>query len=301
MVKYCENKSDCRRKIQLQYFGEVFDPRLCKNSDTVCDNCSSGALIKLDITAMSKNIIAGVTRLSQRSRITQKNFTILHLVDILRGMKNKKVIESEWNSDPLYNSAGRFNATDCGRILKKLVIEGFLWEDMVVSKDGMAMAYVKLGPRANLISNGGQKIELDVPAPKTLQMDRQETEEEDDQLKKLEEDCFDSLKDAISRTFPDLKSCFAALPAECFQEIAKKLPSSEGEMMDIDQMTEIRFRKYGETLLAVCDQFLEKRMVYLQDKQMAEMLNKEEAGQFSDGAALSGMSSGGGYGSGRSR
>jgi bloom syndrome protein len=41
MVAYCENKADCRRAQLLQYFGELFDTKLCKQSpETACDNCS---------------------------------------------------------------------------------------------------------------------------------------------------------------------------------------------------------------------------------------------------------------------
>jgi hypothetical protein len=31
---------------QLEYFGEVFDSRLCRTSDTACDNCRRGAQVK---------------------------------------------------------------------------------------------------------------------------------------------------------------------------------------------------------------------------------------------------------------
>ena len=45
MVAFCDNKTDCRRALQLQYFGEQFDRQLCRaNTDTVCDNCSSQVL-----------------------------------------------------------------------------------------------------------------------------------------------------------------------------------------------------------------------------------------------------------------
>lgn len=40
MVAYCENTTDCRRAVQLNYFGEIFDRRICiSNKSTVCDNC----------------------------------------------------------------------------------------------------------------------------------------------------------------------------------------------------------------------------------------------------------------------
>ena len=39
MVKYCKNSSDCRRGMQLQFFGETFDRRNCGSGGCICDNC----------------------------------------------------------------------------------------------------------------------------------------------------------------------------------------------------------------------------------------------------------------------
>lgn len=40
IVSYCENKADCRRSVQLNYFGEQFNDDLCiSNKETACDNC----------------------------------------------------------------------------------------------------------------------------------------------------------------------------------------------------------------------------------------------------------------------
>jgi len=42
MVSYCENKLDCRRGQQLEYFGEYFDKALCgEYPGAACDNCTA--------------------------------------------------------------------------------------------------------------------------------------------------------------------------------------------------------------------------------------------------------------------
>ena len=41
--------------------------------------------------------------------------------------------------------------------------------------------------------------------------------EKEDQLARLEDECFEALKEAVTREYPDLKSCFSALPSECYQ------------------------------------------------------------------------------------
>lgn len=40
IVRFCENKTDCRRSLQLNYFGELFKRENClADPDTACDNC----------------------------------------------------------------------------------------------------------------------------------------------------------------------------------------------------------------------------------------------------------------------
>ena len=48
MVAFAENRTDCRREMQLNYFGEIYDSKLCsKNLASACDNCL-GEVCKFD-------------------------------------------------------------------------------------------------------------------------------------------------------------------------------------------------------------------------------------------------------------
>lgn len=287
MVRYCENKTDCRRTIQLQYFGETFDSLNCRNSDTVCDNCKSGDHRKEDVTDFAKKVAEAVERLNMRARYDQKNFTVNHLVDIMRGSKNKKVLSCEWNKDPLYNSAEKLASEDCNRIVRMLVMQKVLYENLQINREGMASAYVKPGPKIQLLKSGQMKIEIDVQNARKRSVftnNSVDNVETDETLKQIEEACFEELKRQIMLYFPDLKSCFSALPSECYQEIARKLPRTNKDMLEIEQMTETRFEKYGEILLEVCRQFYQKRQDYLQDKQHAQMLERQEDEEFDNAA-----------------
>ena len=70
------------------------------------------------------------------------------------GSKCQKVVSTGWDSDPLYGKATHLTALEANRILKKLILEGFLWEELVVNKDCGASAYLKLGPKAPKLFSG---------------------------------------------------------------------------------------------------------------------------------------------------
>ena len=80
----------------------MFDPRNCKSSGATCDNCRKGPQEIKDITDFSRKLVEIVARLAMKTKFTEKNFTVNHLVDILRGSKNKKILSSGWNNDPGY-------------------------------------------------------------------------------------------------------------------------------------------------------------------------------------------------------
>ena len=100
MVRYCENIGDCRRMQQLRYFGEVFDTSKCRHMrNTMCDNCQvmeKASIEKVDITDLARSVVEAAQRLSLN------NITLNNLVDIWRGSKAAKIIQSGWNEDPLY-------------------------------------------------------------------------------------------------------------------------------------------------------------------------------------------------------
>ena len=237
-------------------------------------------------------------------RYDQRNFTVNHLVDVIRGSKNKKVLSSEWNRDPIYNSASsRFSAGDSNRLVRHLVLQTYLREELVVTRDGMASAYLRTGPKAATLTSGilDEKVVLDVQAPKRASIggsassSATNSQDNDAFLQKLEEECFDLLKVRVLQDHEHLKSAFTALPSECYQEIAARLPRSKAEIMDVDQMTEARFAKYGEGLLEICEQFYGRRQEYLKTKTAEYQRRREEMRDFASSSPAQSESSSSGY------
>ena len=121
-----------------------------------------------------------------------------------------------WDSDPLYGKATHLTALEANRIIKKLILEGFLWEELVVNKDCGASAYLKLGPKATkLLAGEAGRIFHQVQVKKTSQ-ERTEVrlvlsalsvlylssaqtrlEEADSRLVDIQEECLDTLKKVV--------------------------------------------------------------------------------------------------------
>ncbi|MEM8807176.1 MAG: DNA helicase RecQ [Cyanobacteria bacterium P01_G01_bin.38] len=79
IINYTES-AICRRKIQLNYFGEPFDGN-CGN----CDNCLNPPPVE-DWTIEAQKFLSCVARCRER-------FGITHIIDVLRGSRKKRIVE----------------------------------------------------------------------------------------------------------------------------------------------------------------------------------------------------------------
>jgi RecQ family ATP-dependent DNA helicase len=88
VIQYCENKSDCRRKQVLAYFGETFEAENCRQK---CDNCQSGAkFTPLDVTELAVEAVKLVKSLHEFG----ESITLKYCVDVFRGSRAAKIVQS---------------------------------------------------------------------------------------------------------------------------------------------------------------------------------------------------------------
>ena len=161
-----------------------------------------------------------------------------------------------------------------------MVSEKLIREEIETNAYG-AVTYLKLGINSHKFLNDFSKeIFFIITQSKIREMEPTAEEDVDnagdEELKRIEDDCFTELKTAISSNFPELKSVYSAMPVTVYREIAQNLPDNNTQLLEIDQMTQIRVNKYGGVLLEVCKRFKEKKMAYLKDKLVAEHLARDD-------------------------
>ncbi|MGV0108565.1 DNA helicase RecQ [Nostoc sp. DSM 114160] len=112
MIDYAEG-TDCRRTIQLGYFGERF-PGNCGN----CDNCRHPKPVQ-DWTIEAMKFLSCVARCKER-------FGMLHIIDVLRGAKKDKIIQYEHDKLSTYG-IGKDRTVDEWRMLgRSLLHQGLI-------------------------------------------------------------------------------------------------------------------------------------------------------------------------------
>lgn len=154
MIQYCENKTDCRRVQVLQYFNEHFHRKGCHDG---CDNCQSDAQFQMkDFSHHAKTIINLVRQLSER------DYTLLHCVDIYRGSRSKKVVGAGHDELSEFNGGSDLDRGDVERIFYHLVAQDALEEYNKTNSQGFTSQYIKLGRKYREFVSGRSKLEFQV-------------------------------------------------------------------------------------------------------------------------------------------
>ncbi|KAB7499389.1 Bloom syndrome-like protein [Armadillidium nasatum] len=281
MVAYCENKTDCRRAQLLNYFGEIFDREDCRKSvATMCDNCRThDAFIKVDVTKEARLFIQGVCQLCRGGRWTN-SYTLTHIIDIFKGSENKKIIECGHNNNPLHGAGRGWSRNDAERLGRRLVLEGYLMEELVLNRDDIANAYVRPGEKSSqFLNDPNAKIEFEIMKTNketSKESVREETNEEKE-LKQLESLCHQQLVDAVKKLAAErgVRHTNAINPV-ALRIMARTLPDSEEEMRKVPHITQANFEKYGQVLLDVTQGFAAQKLV-LQTEIRDEAAFKEES------------------------
>lgn len=158
--QFCQSLTECRRTNILKYFGEHFDPKLCRGS---CDNCQRTPAHLVDMTTMAKHLVSMVKLLSEQS--TSSHYTRSYLMAVFRGSM-KKDIKDHGHHHNLYHGRGaQYSDDEVMRLMDHLLTERVLTEfGKRVGFQRFPNYYIKLGPRASALLQGHLSIELDMPS-----------------------------------------------------------------------------------------------------------------------------------------
>ncbi|XP_014480193.1 PREDICTED: Bloom syndrome protein homolog isoform X2 [Dinoponera quadriceps] len=259
MVAFCENTTDCRRSLQLNYFGEIFNREQCTtNKATACDNCrSKEEITKLDVTEDAKAIMKAVRDITNRKTC---NLTLVLLTDIFKGSDLKKIRESGLAQHPLYGRGKQWKRGDIERLLRHMVLKEYLHESMYINNE-IACAYVKIGPKASeLMTKDDVKIQIPMrssdKSTSGVATVSTVTKKVDIIIKELQDRCYGELMSIIRGIAGALDvSASSIMNMVAVRVMSQRLPETEEAMLQIPHVTRANFVKYGKALLDITQKY----------------------------------------------
>jgi ATP-dependent DNA helicase RecQ len=111
----------CRRPLLLHYFGEETAETTCG----FCDNCTAQADVRpqMDVTEAAQKFLACMLR-------TGEVFGASHIIDVLRGSQNRKVIDRRHDTLPMYGAGKEHSAAQWRTYVQQWLQQQLLEQDM---------------------------------------------------------------------------------------------------------------------------------------------------------------------------
>jgi ATP-dependent DNA helicase RecQ len=237
IVRFAEDELICRRKPLLAYFGESYLTDNCSN----CDNCTSAPTSLTDITVYAQKFLSCVKRADEK-------FGANHIVDILLGSKNEKIIR--WGHDKLstYNIGAELTKKQWMHIARQLTSMGYLKEAEYHT--------LKLTPKAMEMLKKREPVFGVVQEAERVIIKGQRTEVE------YNRELFEILR-AKRKELADSERVppYVVFSDKALVEMAAYYPQSESAMMKITGVGKVKFKQYGELFMGMIKSFCEKNNI----------------------------------------
>ena len=236
IVRYAEDERVCRRKPLLNYFGESFETDNCSS----CDNCTSAPTPLTDITIYAQKFLSCVKRADEK-------FGAGHIVDILLGSKNEKVLRWEHDKLSTYGIGTELTKKQWMHIARQLLTMGYL------SQEGEYHT-LSLTPRALEALRRRESI-LGVV---------QEAERAKKDEKRKDEIEYNSALFALLRQKRKEMADEAGVPPyvifsdKTLVEMAAYYPQTITSLLNISGVGQVKLRQYGQPFLDVIVPYCEK-------------------------------------------
>ncbi|XP_004519642.1 Bloom syndrome protein homolog [Ceratitis capitata] len=285
IVGYCENVTDCRRAQQLDYFGEHFTSEQClERRETACDNClKKQSYQEINVLEQSRKVARAVKDIcGGRAR-----FTLLYIADVLKGSLIKRIVESGHDKTPHHGAFKEWDKTDIQRLMRKMVLEGYLREELIFSND-IPQSYIYLGPKIQTLMQESVTLKFAISRKESSKRalpgfssgivvsTSKTTSAGSTQLRSIYERCYADLLD-LCRTIAAARSVTMAsiMNMQALKAMSEALPESETDMLSIPHVTKANFDKYGGKMLEITRNYAAEKLCLLMDLEDAHLLSQK--------------------------
>ncbi|TVU33484.1 hypothetical protein EJB05_25306 [Eragrostis curvula] len=266
MVSYCENDMDCRRLLQLVHFGEMFDPLHCGKT---CDNCLK------DLRWIERDVTPTARQLVELVKMTRPPCSSSHILEVFRGSVSQNVKKHSHHTLSLHGAGKQLAKGEAARILRHLVTERILSEDVKKSDNmyGSVTSVLKVNyTEVGDLCSGKRRIVLKFPtpenAPKMGKLDEssvprinkivQQQDEVDENVASVLYDALHSLRREILKECGEGFRAYHIFRNETMKEISSRVPRTKEELLEINGIGKEKLKKYGDRVLATIEDFLSK-------------------------------------------
>nr|WP_288524069.1 DNA helicase RecQ [uncultured Romboutsia sp.] len=224
----------CYRKNILNYFGETFLED-CNN----CSNCLNEGEV-VDKTLDAQKVISCIARM-------KRSFGATMIIDVLRGSKNKKVLDLGFDTLTTYGIMKNYSNEDLKTFINTLVSHGFL--DVVEN----------IGPRGSFPT-----IKLNEQSLKVIRQEIKVEFKEDKVTKSryVENELYEmlvSLRSEIAKE--EGIAPYMVFGDATLKNMASVYATNKEEMLNISGVGQIKYERYGKRFEDIIEKYIEEKNI----------------------------------------
>jgi len=236
MLGLCELTS-CRRQALLAYFGEILE-KPCGN----CDNCINPPET-WDATIAAQKALSCIYR-------THERYGAHYIIDIITGKDDERIQRNGHDKLSTFDIGGEHTGVEWRGIFRQLIAHGYL------ATDTEGYGVLKLTPKAWPLlkrSETPQTVmlrKLRKVAKTKKRKIATATRAVMQTLSTQDQAMFEGLRELRSRLAREQNvPPYVIFPDKTLSEMASVKPVSEGQMLDISGVGEVKLSRYGEAFL----------------------------------------------------
>jgi len=220
---------DCRHQNIAAYFDDIIE--VCTDK---CDNCINPHHDKVDITTKAQMFLSGIYRTNQR-------FGQAYVIDVLRGSKVQKILDNNHDKLGVYG-------------IGKEESRGY-WEQ--VAERLMELGALDRGEFRELVLTGVGKAILTGKTPVDIREARLKIEAKKESFKSKtmidNPEVFEVLRELrTTLAKEENKPAYVIFSDKSLNDMASRLPQTQEEMLDVNGVGDVKYERYGEQFLALC-------------------------------------------------
>ncbi len=230
VIAYGELKT-CRRAFLLQYFGETVPWDNCAS----CDNCLAPTAELHDATEIAQKILSAVLRTGER-------FGLGYVCDVLRGSKQKKILDNRHQELSVYGVANNVPMAHLREYTDSLLTRGYL------QKHPGEFPTLGVSQKGKLALRDREPILLPKPTSFLAAVSKKGTQTD----LPIEAELFEELR-ALRRRIAEEQNVppFVIFGDKTLQEFAYYLPQSKERFGTMFGVGERKQKQFGEAFLTV--------------------------------------------------
>ena len=238
----------CYRKSILNYFGEHFLEE-CNN----CSNCLNDGEV-VDKTLDAQKVISCIARM-------KRSFGATMIIDVLRGSKNKKVLDLGFDTLTTYGIMKNYSNEDLKTFINTLVSHGFL---DVVENIGVRGSFptIKLNEQSLKVIRQEIKVEF--------------KEDKVTKSRYVENELYEmlvSLRSEIAKE--EGVAPYMVFGDATLKNMASSYATNKEEMLNISGVGQIKYKKYGNRFEDIIEKYIEEKNI---DKSKLNKVSEKSTG-----------------------